>query len=90
MEEAFGHPALLQGPSDVPSFGVLRAPSTPGSSLCPCASQREDEIEAIISISDGLNLVSAPCSQQPLPRPQPLPGSEHYALRQGLGVGAPS
>lgn len=54
------HPVLLQPLS---GSGAGRSPQprslgcvSPGHSLC--ASQREDEIEAIISISDGLNLVS--------------------------------
>lgn len=54
--------------------------------LSPCSSQREDEIEAIISISDGLNLVSAHLSQ--------LPGPEHSSLLppgiEGAGEGGDS
>lgn len=72
-----------------PSLGESLGYVTPGHSLSLCVSQREDEIEAIISISDGLNLVSAHLSQ-PSGSMQ-LPGPEHSSLLQspGGGGGAP-
>lgn len=68
-----------------PSLGESLGYVTPGHSLSLCVSQREDEIEAIISISDGLNLVSAHLSQ-PSGSMQ-LPGPEHSSLLQSPGGG---
>lgn len=48
--------SLSQGSREGPPVSVSRVCLS--WTLSPCASQREDEIEAIISISDGLNLVS--------------------------------
>lgn len=63
-------PASLRGAGRVPLASVSRVCLS--WTLSPCASQREDEIEATISISDGLNLVS----RHRAARSSPQPGSE--------------
>ena len=80
-EAAFSHSALLQGSLEMPRPPLMhpasRGPYGASDSwtLCPCASQREDEIEAIISISDGLNLVSTHSSQPLAARRAGLPAN---------------
>lgn len=80
-EAAFSHSALLQGSLEMPGPPLMhpasRGPYGASDSwtLRPCASQREDEIEAIVSISDGLNLVSTHSSQPLAARGAGLPAN---------------
>lgn len=86
-------PSSLARPGSAPGGSVGAGKGEPGSIRpphppSPSALQREDEIEAVISISDGLNLVSAPRAG-PATLPPPTSRGSRAAQTRGPAGCAP-